>query len=124
MGWLEHLLSGGLASLFSLFTGRLQFLITRRENLFVAALQFVFGGHESDLAVQAHLVVVRHELACDAPGVIERQRRSRSDAFGLERLVPALDLAVALRVMGRGPQLSPREVVHQGPSGHYDVPLF
>ena len=77
--------------LFSFGTDRLKLAVPCREDLGVAAFQFVSGGHESDGAVQ--------------PGVVKRQRRLRPNAFGLERLVPPFDLAVALRIVRRGPHM-------------------
>ena len=38
----------------------------------------------------------------DAAGIVERQRHLDADAIALEGFVPAFDLAVALRIVGRG----------------------
>ena len=86
----------GLATHFSFGAGRFEFAVARRENLGVVDFEFVFGRDESDGAVQSDLGVTRHELGHDTSSVVERQRRLRSDAFGLEGLVPPLDLAVRL----------------------------
>src|SRR5262249_35192735 len=53
--------------------------------------------------MQADGVVVLDELADDAAGVFRGQRGARADALLLEDAVPAFDLAVALRVVRRGP---------------------
>src|SRR5262245_36078923 len=52
--------------------------------------------------MQAACVVVGDELADDAAGIFQGQRRTGTDAFFLEEAMPAFDLAVALRVVGRG----------------------
>ena len=85
---------------FSFFAGRFEFAVARRENLGVAAFQFVFRRHEPDGAVRSDLVVAHHELAHDTSSVVERQRRLRSNAFGLEGLVPPLEAFSAPSVTG------------------------
>ena len=68
----------------------------------VAAVELVLGRDVADGAVQADGVVVGDVIGHDAAGVVERQRHLDADAIALEGLVPAFDLAVGLRVVGRG----------------------
>ena len=75
------------------------------EDLLVAAVELVLGRDVADGAVQADVVVMGDEVGDDAAGVVERQRDLDADALALEGLVPAFDLAVALRIVGRGPDV-------------------
>ena len=68
----------------------------------VVAEEFVVGRDVTDGTVQADVVVMRDVVGDDAAGILERQRHLDADAIALEGFVPAFDLAVGLRVVGRG----------------------
>ncbi len=68
----------------------------------VAAVELVLGRDVADGAVQADGVVMVDVIGHDAAGVVQRQRHLDADAVALEGLVPAFDLAVALRIVRRG----------------------
>ena len=56
------------------------------------------GGQVADGAVQANGVVVIHITAHQPPRILDREGHPRTDAFGFQRFVPALDPSVALRI--------------------------
>lgn len=58
--------------------------------------------HIADGAVQSHRVVVIHVDLNQAARIFQRQRGQGPDALPFERLVPAFDLSVRLRVIRRG----------------------
>ena len=94
----------GLALLLTPFASLDQLAIAFGEDLRVAAFEPGLGRDVAEGAVQPDRVVMRDELADDSPGLVERQRHLDADAIALDRLVPAFDLAVRLRVVGRGPR--------------------
>lgn len=51
-----------------------QFPISLVENLLLQARQFLLGRRIADGAVQTHLVVVRHVMRDEAPGLFQRGR--------------------------------------------------
>ena len=59
-------------------------------------------GDVADGAVQADAVVVVDEARDDALRFLQGRRLGRTHRVALERLVPALDLAVRLRIVRRG----------------------
>jgi len=72
------------------------------EDRFGTALQLIMRGDVADGTVQPRVVVVLDVSADDPAGIVEAQRRLPADALALERTVPPLDFAVALRVARRG----------------------
>src|SRR5215211_2400658 len=62
-------------------------------------------GHVADRAVQADGVVVVDPAGDEGAGVVESGGLTGADRVGLDGLVPALDLAVGLRVVRRGPHM-------------------
>jgi len=94
-----------LATNLPLFPGRLQLPVALRVDLLLPPRQHVLRCDVTRRAVQADIVVMAHVSAYQTPCVIQRQRRSRPDAFRFERFVPALDLSVRLRVRRRGPDM-------------------
>src|SRR3989339_504192 len=50
-------------------------------------------------------IVVLNELADDSPGILKREGCSGPDTFAFDRLMPPLNLAVALRIIGRCPDM-------------------
>src|SRR5450432_3603879 len=90
-----------LPALLPLLTCFLQLAVSCRVDLRLTAGQHVSGCNESNRAVQAHGVVVVHVLLYQPPRIFRRQRRARPDALALQRFVPALQLPVRLRVVGR-----------------------
>src|SRR4051812_45375487 len=94
---------GGLLSLkFTSFAGGFELLIAGLENGGVAAGEAVGGGDVAQRAVEAGGVIMIDELPDDALGVFEGQRSFGTDGLLLEGAMEALQLAVALRIVGRG----------------------
>ena len=91
--------------MFPPFAGLFQFTITGIQNLFFASRELVLGRDVAEGRVQAHGVVVFNEFADNAACIFQGQRRARADAFFLEDAMPAFDLAVALRIVRRGPRM-------------------
>src|SRR5829696_9078107 len=82
-------------------TSRLQLAIPLREDLPLSPGHPGRRGDVADGAVQTHLVVIPHVALHEASRVLQRQRHAGADALGLQRAMPPLDLAVALRVVRR-----------------------
>src|SRR5262249_22197947 len=83
------------------FTGGFALLVARGADVLRAPGEEVVGRDVPDRAVQPHAVVVLDEVVDDASCVLQRRRRRDADGIALEGLVPPLQLAVRLRVMGR-----------------------
>ena len=80
----------------SAFAGSFESPISFGPDLPLATREFVGRCDETDRAVQASIVVVADEIADQAASLFERLGCLRSNRRRLERLMPALDLAVAL----------------------------
>jgi hypothetical protein len=85
-----------------LFSGGLKLLVSFFKDVFILAVQFVRRSDVADGTVEADGVVTRDVLCHKMPGLVKRKRRLRTDAFSLERLVKPFQLAVRLRIVGRG----------------------
>src|SRR5262249_5797878 len=72
------------------------------EELLLPAVELVLGSDRAEGRVQPDRVVVGDALTDDAAGVFQGPRRSWTNTRFLVDAVPAVDLAVALRV-GAGP---------------------
>ena len=71
----------------------------------VVAEELVVGGDIADGTVQTDLVVVLDVIGDDPSRVFQRQRDLGANALALDRFVEAFELAVALRIIGRSPDL-------------------
>ena len=91
----------GLAFVLTDFAGLGEFAVAFIGNGLVSSFEAILGSDVADGAVQADVVVVGGEVAHDASGVVERGGNLLADAVGLEGFVPAFDLAIGLRVVGR-----------------------
>ena len=69
------------------------------------ACQLVSRGNVADGTVQAMLVVIIDVVRYQPPGLVEIERRLRANALGLQALMPPLQLAVALRIVRRSPNM-------------------
>src|SRR5215469_6726262 len=83
----------------------LQFLIALGPDGFGAAFQLVERCQVADRAVQANSVVMADVARQQTLRLFDRRRHARSETFPFERLMPALDLAVRLRIEGRSPHM-------------------
>jgi hypothetical protein len=75
------------------------------KDLLVSSCRLVPGSAIAYGALEAHIVVMLHVARHDAARIIHGQGSARPNALTLERLMPSLDLAVALRVMWRNPDV-------------------
>src|SRR3974390_3058877 len=82
------LLAATLALLASLF----QLAVAFRVDLLLTPRQHVLRRDVAGGTVQANVVVMLHVALDQTPCIFQRQRRSRTNALALQRLVPALDL--------------------------------
>ena len=87
---------------FTGFSGLEEFLVASGKDGLFFASEFISWGNVAYRRVKAHGVVVFNEASHEATGVLEVQGDPWADAIGFERLVSALDLPVALRVIWRG----------------------
>ena len=92
-----------------------QLVFARRVDRLGTAFELVLRSQVADRAVQPHVVVFADIVGNQATGISERDGALRADAFALERLVPALQLAVALGAEWRG--------THMGHAHQADVLL-
>ena len=79
-----------------------EFAVAFGENLCRPTLEPVAGRDVADGRVQSFVVVLTDEQADHSPGVLERERRFRTDAIGLECFVKSFQLTIALGVKRRG----------------------
>jgi len=84
--------AGGVASCSG---GALELLLSRGLDRLGATFELILGSDVANRAVPAYLVVLAHLLADQAACLDERDGALGPDALALERLVPALELAVA-----------------------------
>src|SRR5262249_50072746 len=82
--------------------GRCQLPPPVGPDLLRSTRQFVRWSHVTDRTVQAHRVIVRHELGDQPPSIVQAQGRLDSDALSFQGLEPPFHLAVALGIVGRG----------------------
>lgn len=94
-----------LPRLFAAFAGLGELAIALGMDGYIVAEELVVGGDVADGAVQAGMVVMGHILGDDAAGVVERQGYLDADALAFDGFVKAFELAVGLRVIGRGPDV-------------------
>src|SRR5262245_24277151 len=97
-----RLLVGSSTSRSAGLTGRSELGVARRPDSGGTAGEDVGGCHVADRAVQADRVVVLDPAGNEGAGVVEGLGLAGSDRVALDGLVPALDLAVRLRVVRRG----------------------
>ena len=95
------LLPSGLPSCLALVSGLLQFSVAFPEDLLFSAFEFILRRNIAYGAVQSLVIVTLNVLPYHASCVFQGQGRTRADTFAFKRSVPALNLAVALRVIGR-----------------------
>src|ERR1700730_3380535 len=88
-----------------LLSRRLQLPIPIGVDLPLTPGEHVLRRDVANRAVQADVVVMLDVALHQTPRIFQRQRRSRPDALSLERFVPAFDLSVRLRIVGRGPDV-------------------
>lgn len=91
---------------------RFEARVTGRPDRIGPAGEPVGGRGVADGTVQALLVVLRDEGGDLAPRIVERRRDLRANGGDFERLIPAFQLAVRLRIVGRR--------AHVGHAGHPD----
>src|SRR5450759_3022303 len=72
--------------------------IASRVNLGLSSSQHILRRHIADRAVQANGVVAIHVALNLAACIFQRERGQRPDTLLFERLVPALDFSVRLRI--------------------------
>ena len=80
------------------FPSLLQFAVALGEDPLLTACQFVGRGDVADRAVEPLLVVVADILRDDPLSLAPIRERLEPDGLRLQAVVPALQLAVALRV--------------------------
>src|SRR5512135_307707 len=86
--------------------GRGQLPLPLRPDRLLTTGQLVRRRHVADRAVQANRVVVRHELGDQSSSIVHAQGGLDADALSYQGLEPPLHLAVALRVVWRGFDMS------------------
>jgi len=82
------------------FAGLGQLAVARGEDFRLPAGQLVGRRQVADRAVQADLVVVFHVTAYDPQRLVQGQRRIGANTLGLDGAVVALQLPIALRIVG------------------------
>src|SRR4051794_659056 len=86
--------------------GRRQFLLSCGPDRLGPTGQLVGRRDIGDRAVQAHRVVMVHELGDQPPSVLQAQRRLDPNALSFQGLEPPLHLAVALGIIWGRPDVS------------------
>jgi len=70
------------------------------QGLGIAPYQPILGCHIADRAMETLIIIVPHKPIDQLTGIFQRQWRCRPDAITLDRLMPALDLAIPLWAIG------------------------
>lgn len=86
---------------FAFFPGDFQLFIPGFVDFFLSASHPVHRGDISDSRMEPDVIVVMDELPSDAFGILQGQRRFRTDRLLFEGPVEALQFSVGLRIMGR-----------------------
>src|SRR5712671_1330159 len=86
--------------------GRRQFLLACGPDRFGPTGQLVGRRDIGDRTMQAHRVVMVHELGDQPPSVLQAQRRLDPNALSFQGLEPPLHLAVALGIIWRRSDVS------------------
>src|SRR5579863_2191489 len=86
----------------ALLSGGFQLAVAFRVDLMLTPRQHVLRRDVASSTVQADVVVTLHVALDQTPRIFQRQRRSRTNALALQRLVPAFDLAVRLWIVRGG----------------------
>lgn len=89
-----------LARLFTAFASLGQFAVALVENRAVATFEFIFGCDVAEGRMQADVIIMANVILHEPAGLVECERHPDTDAFAFERLVPAFDLTVGLRIVG------------------------
>ena len=97
-----HSSRGPLAAILPLFPRRVQLPIPLGLNLLLMPGEHVLWRDVAGGTVQADVVVMLHVTLYQAPCIFQRQRCSQPNALAFQRLVPALNLAVRLRIVRGG----------------------
>ncbi len=87
-----------MSALSAQLTSLNELVVALFEDLLLAE---ILGGDVADGAVKTSRVVVLDKAANDALSLLERLRRGRAYGVGFEGLMPALELPVRLRIVGR-----------------------
>ncbi len=99
---------------FTRLAGVFQLLIALLKDRAMPVGKTVGRGDVTERTVEADLVVMVDEGTGDSFGVFEAQRGLWADGLLLEGAMEALDLAVALRIMGRAKHVGGLEVADEG----------
>ena len=90
--------------------GRLQLAIPLGVDLLLPPGEHLLRGDVADSTVHAHVIVMNDIALYQTPRIFELQGRSWADALSFERFVPALDLSIRLRIVGRSSErVMPRD---------------
>ena len=79
----------------------LELSVPRVEDVLVAVLEPRWWGDVPNRAAPPFRLVGREVARRHADSLVERERHARPNAFGLKRVVPALDRPIRLRIVGR-----------------------
>src|SRR4051794_6926333 len=88
------------------FSRRIELAVPLGEDHLLTTGQLVRGCDVADRAVQADLVVMRHELCDEPPRVLQAQGGLDADALSFQGLEPTLHLPIALRIVWRCSHMS------------------
>src|SRR4029077_8667118 len=88
-----------LAAILPLFLRRVQLRIALGLILLLVPGEHVLRRDVAGGTVQADVVLILHVVLDQTPRIFQRQRRSRPNALGFQRLVPPFDLAVRLWIV-------------------------
>jgi hypothetical protein len=98
-------LTSGRVPVASLFAGVLEFFIALLPDEGGATFEKIVWSDVPESAVQAYPLVMVNKPRDNATSVLGGVRGGRTNGVGFERLMPPLQLAVGLGVVGRGPDV-------------------
>ena len=86
----------------------LELPITLVEDRLLTTFEHRLWRHIADRAVKPRRIIVVHELCDSTSCIIQAQRTQGTDTLSLDRAVIPLNLAVALRIVGKGGNVARR----------------
>lgn len=89
-----------------MLSGKFQLEISFLVDLSVVSRESIVGRDVPNGTVKPLAVVMLNEFFNGSIGIVFRQQHCRADALSLDRLVPAFDLAVALRIVWAGANMA------------------
>ena len=94
------------ASRFSFFSGFLKLTVPLGKDRLVSAFKLVLGSNIAYSAMKTPGIIMSYKPFHNPPGIFKGQGAEGTDTLFFQALMPALDLPIALRVVGGSPHMA------------------